>query len=187
MPSLSNVAADFRIDLVQAVQHLLLLRRRVVDDVLVVDRARYLTFCQVGSFIVSHMPIRLQAPLEQPLRLALLRGDQPDDVFAEARGSSRLSTSVTKPYLYSRVASCSMVSVDVDICSSCQLTSCQLPVLSACQFETGDWQLDLEAETTTSDTETRAAPARALGVRVVEDESLAHEARVVVERRAVMN
>src|SRR3712207_3333295 len=35
------------------------------------------------------------------------------------------------------------------------------------------------------DAERRAAAARGLGVRVVEDESLADEARVVVERRAV--
>src|SRR5258708_27372172 len=75
----------------------------------------YLTFCQVGSFIVSQR------------RYAFRRHSSSHSgsfFFFEIRrttsslrpfGMVSLSTSVTKPYLYSRLASCSMVSVDVDI------------------------------------------------------------------------
>src|SRR5262245_29063557 len=63
-------------------------------------------------------------------------------------GTSSASMSVTNPYLYSRVASSSMVSVEVDIGSG---------------------------------VERQAAPTGALGVRIVEQKSPAHQARVVVE------
>ena len=74
-----------RIDFVQAVQRLLLLRRRVVDDVLVVDRV---VLDVLPGRLLHRQPqaIRLQAPLEQPLRLVLLLRDQPDDVLAEPLG-----------------------------------------------------------------------------------------------------
>src|SRR4026209_2534230 len=67
-----------------------------------------------------------------------------------------------------------MVSVDVDMCYRLSVLSKQLPVPSMrfWKLVTGNWKLDAE---------TRPAPARALGVRVVEDEALADQARVVVE------
>ena len=37
----------------------------------------------VGSFILSHVAVRLQPPVEQPRGFALLRRNQPHDVFAE--------------------------------------------------------------------------------------------------------
>src|SRR3954462_8485455 len=73
----------------------------------------YLTFCQVGSFMVSHR------------RNALRRHSSSHSgsfFFCEMRrttsslnrlGIASLSTSLTKPYLYSRLASCSIVSVAV--------------------------------------------------------------------------
>jgi len=75
--------ANFGIDLVQALQARLLLGRRVVDDLLVVDRVdlqvvpRRLFHLQPGA-------IPLQPPLEEPLGLLLLGGDQPDDVLVQA-------------------------------------------------------------------------------------------------------
>src|SRR3954462_15313259 len=75
----------------------------------------YLTFCQVGSFIVSHR------------RNALRRHSSSHSgsfFFCEMRRTTSsfrplaivsLSTSLTKPYLYSRWAICSMVSVAVAI------------------------------------------------------------------------
>ena len=85
MPSLSKVRLHLGIDLVEAVQHLLLLRRRVVDDVLVVDRV---VLDVLPGRLLHRQPqaIRLQAPLEQPLRLVLLLRDQPDDVLVEPLG-----------------------------------------------------------------------------------------------------
>jgi len=43
----------------------------------------------VGPGWLGHgepVPVGLQAPLEQPLRLVLLGGNQPDDVFAQTTG-----------------------------------------------------------------------------------------------------
>jgi len=83
---LVECGAHFRIDFVEAVQHLLLLRRRVVNDVLVVDRV-VLDVLPGRLFHREPEAIRLQAPLEQPLRLVLLLRDQPHDVFAETFGN----------------------------------------------------------------------------------------------------
>ena len=82
-PELLEGGADFRIDLVEAVERRSLLGRRVIDDVLVIDRRvahvlpRRLCHGEPGA-------VRLQAPLEQPRGLAFLLGDQPDDFLAEA-------------------------------------------------------------------------------------------------------
>src|SRR5687767_226569 len=81
-------------------------------------------------------------------------------------GISSASTSVTKPYLYSRVASSSIVSVLVDI------SLCSHP---------GFRDLGLAR----SRVKREPAPARALRVRVVELEAAAHQARVVIELGAV--
>ena len=78
--------AHFRIDFVQAVQHLLLLRRRVVNDVLVVDRV-VLDVLPGRLFHREPQAIRLQAPLEQPRRLVLLRRNEAHDLFAQALGN----------------------------------------------------------------------------------------------------
>src|SRR5215212_11420126 len=73
-------------------------------------------------------------------------------------GNVSASTSVTKPYLYSLDASCSMVSVDVLMMYGCAAPLCA---------------------------ERRAAAARALRVWILEEEPLAHEVRVVIEHRVV--
>ena len=81
-PELLEGGADFRIDLVEAVERRPLLGRRVIDNVLVLDRRvahvlpRRLGHGEPGA-------VRLQAPLEQPRRLAFLLGNQPDDLLVE--------------------------------------------------------------------------------------------------------
>ena len=75
---------DLRIEIVEALQRRLLLRGRVVDDVLEVDRRE-----------VHVVPLRfghplpdaecVQAPRQQPLRLALLGRDDPDDLLVQPR------------------------------------------------------------------------------------------------------
>ena len=83
IPSFSKVARTSGSTSSRLLSVGLLLGRRVVDDVLVVDRRvahvlpRRLGHREPGA-------VRLQAPLEQPRGLALLLGDQPDDVLAEA-------------------------------------------------------------------------------------------------------
>ena len=73
-------SAQFRIHLVHAIELLLLLRRCVVADGLVVG----LLIVEVGPIRLLHgLPHRerLQAPLQQPFRLLFLGGNQPDDVL----------------------------------------------------------------------------------------------------------
>ena len=74
--------SDFRIDFVEALQARLLLGRRVIDDVLVVDRG---VLDVVPRRLLHLLPDaeRLEPPLEQPLGLVLLGGDHPDDVLAQ--------------------------------------------------------------------------------------------------------
>ena len=163
---------DLGIDLVQAVQHLLLLRRRVVDDVLVVDRV-VLDVLPGRLLHREPEPIRLQAPLEQPLRLLLLRGDQPDDVLVEAlRDRLGLDVGVEAVLvfaggeLFDGFGGCGHdLSFQLrPVCASCRATG-----------QRGEAATENEAP----------ASARALRVRVVEDEAAADQARVVVERGAV--
>ena len=77
---------QLRIDFVQALGPVLFrLRRRIINDVLVVDRG----IVYVGPRRLGHglpVTVGLQAPLEQPLRLLLLGGNQADDVFTQAAG-----------------------------------------------------------------------------------------------------
>ena len=75
-----------RVDFVEAVERFLLLRRRVVDDVLVVDRVE---LDVLPGRLLHGQPqaIRLEAPFEQPLRLVLLLRDETDDVLAETLGN----------------------------------------------------------------------------------------------------
>ena len=85
-------AQQFGVDLVQALRSFFLLGRRVVDDVLVVDvRVVNLrpALARLPSRWIVHLqpvPVGLQAPLEQPLRLVLLGGDESNDVLIQARG-----------------------------------------------------------------------------------------------------
>ena len=73
------------IHFVQAVQRLLLLRRRVIDDVLVVDRL-VLDVLPGGLLHREPQAVSLQPPLQQPVRLLLLFRDQPDDALVETLG-----------------------------------------------------------------------------------------------------
>ena len=75
--------ADLRIDLVEAIELLLFRRRGVVAHALVVDRL-VLDVLPVRLFHLEPRAERLEAPLEQPLGLALLRRDQAHHVFIEA-------------------------------------------------------------------------------------------------------
>src|SRR5262249_29729175 len=67
---------DLGVDLVEAPDDGLRLRRGVVNDVLVVDGT---VFDVAPRGLVHRLPdpIRLQPPLEQPLRLVLLGRDEP--------------------------------------------------------------------------------------------------------------
>src|SRR2546430_1450234 len=74
---------ELRIHLRQAVELRLSLGRRVVADRLLVDRP----IPHVRPVRLGHLqPVAVgpQPPLEHPLRLALLGGDQPDDVLVQA-------------------------------------------------------------------------------------------------------
>ena len=75
--------ANFRIDLVEAIELLFFGRRRVVAHALIVDRF-VLDVLPVRLFHFQPRAERLEAPLEQPLGLALLRRDQAHHVFVEA-------------------------------------------------------------------------------------------------------
>ena len=78
-------AQDFRVDLVERLRPVLLLRRGVVVDVLVVDRPVF----DLGPFRLAHgQPalVGVEPPGEHPLGLVLLRRDEPDRVFRKALG-----------------------------------------------------------------------------------------------------
>ncbi len=76
---------QLRVDLFERLRPVLPgLRRRVVDDRLVVDR-RVVDVLPGRLLHGEPVAVRLQAPLEHPLGLVLLRGDEPDDVLGEAR------------------------------------------------------------------------------------------------------
>src|SRR5690606_33417994 len=80
---------NFRIDLVEALQRRLLLRRGVVVGVLVVD----LRVAELGPVRLLHLLPQakgLQAPLEHPLGLALLGADEAHGRFVEPLGRELL-------------------------------------------------------------------------------------------------
>ncbi len=88
-PELVVRVEQLRVDLVEALELLLRLRRRVVVHVLVVDLR--VVDLRPGGLVpfLEHLqesPIGLEPPLEEPFRLFLLRGDQPHGVFAETLG-----------------------------------------------------------------------------------------------------
>ena len=74
--------ANLWIDVVDAVEYRLLLRRRPVADRLVVDRGD-LQLRPVGFVHLRPGLVRRQPPVEQPLGLVLLGRDQPHDVLAQ--------------------------------------------------------------------------------------------------------
>jgi len=82
-PELVEHLADLGVDLVHAVESRLLLWCRPVADRLIVDGVD-LELGPVG--LLHRLPRleRLQAPLEQPFRLALLRRNQTHGVFGQA-------------------------------------------------------------------------------------------------------
>src|SRR5262249_17285447 len=90
-----------------------------------------------------------------------------------------------KPYLYSRVASCSMVSVDVDMLFSCVLSRSALRYPRRARDPRYPAMGDSATRCRDSHAERSPAPARPFGVRVGEGEALAHQAGVVVEGRTV--
>ena len=77
---------ELRIDLVEALGAVFPgLGRRIIDDVVVVDLG-VVNVGPGGLFEGEPMPISLETPLEQPLRLFLLGGNQADDVLIQAAG-----------------------------------------------------------------------------------------------------
>ena len=92
------------VDLVEAGQLRLRLRGRVVDDVLVVDRP-VVDVLPVRLLQRDPVPVGPQTPLDQPVRLPLLRRDQPDDILAQPL-RDRVGVEIgEKPYRYSWLAS----------------------------------------------------------------------------------
>ena len=81
-PELVERRPDFGVDLVQAVQDLFLLRRGVINDVLVIDR---LVLDVLPGRLLHRQPEaeRLEPPLEHPFRLFLLLRNQADDVLVQ--------------------------------------------------------------------------------------------------------
>src|SRR3989442_5182653 len=82
-PKLRVQVPDLRIDVVEAVHRLLRLRSGVVDDVLIVDR-RIGDVRPLRLFHREPVTVRPQTPLEEPIGLLLLAGNEPDDVLVEA-------------------------------------------------------------------------------------------------------
>ncbi len=78
-------AQNFRIDLVERFRAVLLLRRRIVIEVLIVDRAVF----DLGPFRLAHgQPalIGVEPPRQHPFRLVLLGRDEADRVLGQALG-----------------------------------------------------------------------------------------------------
>ena len=73
----------------------------------------YLTLPQVGSFIVSHVRYAFRRQSSSHSGSCFLAEIIRTMSSLSPRGTDSCSTSVKKPYLYSRLASCSIVSVDV--------------------------------------------------------------------------
>ena len=78
-------ADQFRVRLIKAVQHRLLLGCRVIDNVLIID-GRVIHVRPVWFRHLLPLPERLQAPFQQKLRLFLLGGDLTDHIFIQAFG-----------------------------------------------------------------------------------------------------
>ena len=76
---------DFGVDLVERLRAVLLLRRRIVIEVLVVDRA-VVHARPSGLAHGEPAPIGVEPPREHPLGLILLGRDEADDVFGQALG-----------------------------------------------------------------------------------------------------
>ena len=74
---------DFRIDLVERLRRRVLLGRRVVVDVLVVDR-RIVDPRPCGLAHGEPVPVGEQAPFQHPVRLLLLGRDEADGIFGKA-------------------------------------------------------------------------------------------------------
>src|SRR5687768_4535242 len=71
--------------------------------------------CQVGSRISSHARYDFRRNSSIHAGSSLMADRRRMTLSSSPGGKVSASTSVSKPYLYSRDASCSMVSVDVDI------------------------------------------------------------------------
>ena len=80
-PELLEGPADLRIDLIHALE-ICLLRRRVVDNRLIVNRP-IRDVRPRGLLHRGPQPVGLQSPLEQPVRLLLLLGDRSDGLLAQ--------------------------------------------------------------------------------------------------------
>jgi hypothetical protein len=120
---------DLGVDLVERFRAVLLLRRRIVVEVLVVDRAVVHARPQ-GLAHGEPAPIGVEPPREHPLGLIFLAENEADDIFRQALGALSDSMSVTNPYLYwstSRRRTRSTVSCTAGI----------LP--SACGFKDRGW------------------------------------------------
>ena len=86
-PQLLVGGQQFRVHLIQALGTIRRLGSRIIDDVLVVDgRIVHVGPLGLGLGLFELRPVAVgpQAPVQQPLRLTLLLGDQPDHVLAQA-------------------------------------------------------------------------------------------------------
>ena len=84
-------AQNLRIELVQALQLRLLLGRRVVGDVLIVDRRIVdVRPLRLAFLLLKRRPVAkgLQPPLQHELGLVLLGRDQANDVFVQTLGDA---------------------------------------------------------------------------------------------------
>ncbi len=82
-PELLVSAQDFGIDLVERFRPVLLLRRGVIVDVLIIDRAVF----DLGPFRLAHGEpalVGVEPPGQHPFRLVLLGRDEADDVLGKS-------------------------------------------------------------------------------------------------------
>src|ERR1044071_1446961 len=90
-PQLFVGTQDLRVKLIQALQARLLLRRRVINHVLIIDRRElHIRPGRLGMRLFQRRPVtvRFQPPLQHELRLVLLGRDDTHDLFIQPLGDS---------------------------------------------------------------------------------------------------
>src|SRR2546428_2070227 len=82
-PELRVQRADLRVDVLEALDRFLRFRRGVVDDVLIVD-GRIPDVRPLRLLHREPVAVGAESPVEHPLGLVFLAGDEPDDVLVQA-------------------------------------------------------------------------------------------------------